>query len=208
MQIIKKNISDLKTSEINTRLHGNKQIKEYIRSINMFGQIRPIVIDDTNMIICGNGLFQALREMGRTTADCYVVKNLSPSQKRKLMLADNKIYELGMNDTHAFDKILTELNGDIDIPGYDEELLRILTADTKTADEYISNYGKFDENTIQSMRNVTPTNYTVLNKPEEDVHKESLPIQTSSLQTEKAAETNSELRKFIICPKCGEKIWL
>ena len=128
MQTVTKNVSELKRPAKNVRLHGDRQIKEYIRSIEMFGQIRPIVIDENNIVLAGNGLLTALMQMGRETADCYVVTNLSEKQKKKLMLVDNKIFELGVNDANTFDELLRELDGDIDIPGYDEELLKVLTA--------------------------------------------------------------------------------
>lgn len=83
MQVVTKNISDLKRPEKNVRLHGDRQIKEYIRSVEMFGQIRPLVIDENNIVLCGNGLLQALRQMGKETADCYIAENLSEKQKKK-----------------------------------------------------------------------------------------------------------------------------
>ena len=156
MQTVTKNLNELKRPDKNVRLHGNRQIKEYIRSIEMFGQIRPLVIDEDGVVLAGNGLLTALQEMKRETADCYVVTGLTEKQKKKLMLADNKIFELGVNDANVFDELLRELDGDIDIPGYDEELLKVLTANAKEADEIISSYGKFSEEKIQKMKTAQP----------------------------------------------------
>lgn len=203
MQIITKNIAELKSPEKNVRLHGNRQIKEYIRSIEMFGQVRPLVIDENNVVLCGNGLLQALQQMNCSTADCLVVKNLSERQKKKLMLTDNKIFELGANNIEVFDEILRELNGDIDIPGYDEELLKVLTASANKADEILNDYGNFSEEKIIQMNNAeikpptvsTPTPQTAI---QPSVTSES-PIQSAVVQN------NS---RFVVCPKCGEKIWL
>ena len=142
MKITIKKVSDLKRPDRNVRLHGDKQIKEYVRSIKMFGQVRPLVIDENNVVLCGNGLLQALQAMEVETADCYIVKNLSENDKKKLMLADNKIFELGVNATDTFDAFIRELDGDIDIPGYDEEMLKILTANAKEADAVLNYYGK------------------------------------------------------------------
>lgn len=152
MQTVTKPLSELKRADKNVRLHGDKQIKEYIRSIEMFGQLRPMVIDEDNVVLAGNGLLTALLQMGRETADCYVVTGLTAKQKKKLMLADNKIFELGVNDTNAFDDLLRELGGDVDIPGYDEELLKVLTANAKEADEIISSYGTFSEEKVAEIK--------------------------------------------------------
>ena len=191
MQTITKKLSELKRPNKNVRLHGDRQIKEYIRSIEMFGQIRPIVIDENNTVLAGNGLLIALKEMGKETADCYVVQNLTPNQKKKLMLVDNKIFELGVNDSNVFDELLRELDGDIDIPGYDEELLKVLTANAKEADEIISSYGTYSEEKIAEMTSAQPPKQNQQSSPEQQ--------EVSSTQG---------VDKFVTCPKCGEKIWL
>ena len=150
MQTITKKLDELKHPDKNLRLHVDKQIKEYIRSIEMFGQIRPLVIDEKNVVLAGNGLLTALKSMGRKTADCYVVSELTSKQKKKLMLADNKIFELGVNDADAFNEILRELGDDIDIPGYDADLLKTLTASFDGIQKFSpeqanENYGNFED---------------------------------------------------------------
>ena len=42
-------LSDLRRPERNVRMHTDKQIKEFRRSVEMFGQIRPIVVDENNV---------------------------------------------------------------------------------------------------------------------------------------------------------------
>lgn len=42
-------LSDLVKPEKNVRIHTEQQLKEFRRSIEMFGQIRPIVIDENNI---------------------------------------------------------------------------------------------------------------------------------------------------------------
>ena len=121
--------------ERNIRLHTDKQIKEFRRSIEMFGQIRPVVIDEDNVVLAGNGLVETLRSMGCTEADCYVVKGLTENEKKKLMLADNRIFDLGVDDMAAFDAFVLELKDDLDIPGFDEDMLKSLVMDTDDADD-------------------------------------------------------------------------
>ncbi|MBQ4403317.1 MAG: hypothetical protein II857_02795 [Selenomonadaceae bacterium] len=201
MQTVTKNLSELKCSDKNVRLHGDRQIKEYIRSIEMFGQLRPMVIDEDDVVLAGNGLLTALLQMGRENADCYVVTGLSAKQKKKLMLADNKIFELGVNDQNVFDELLRELGGDIDIPGYDEELLKVLTANAKEADEIINSYGTFSEEKVQEMKNSqswTP-------QPQQPPSQLQSPMQETITRQ---IETPQNSQKYIVCPKCGEKIWL
>lgn len=202
MQTVTKKLSDLQRPEKNVRLHGDRQIKEYIRSIEMFGQIRPIVIDETNTILAGNGLFQALQQMGRDSADCCVVDNLTANQKKKLMLVDNKIFELGVNDSNVFDEILRELGGDIDIPGYDDELLKVLTANAAQADEIISSYGNLSEEKVQEMKTAQPWT------PQPQQPPMTPPQATPPTSPTEPTEQPQSVQQFVTCPKCGEKIWL
>lgn len=65
MKITVKKLADLRKPAHNIRRHSDKQITEYIRSIEMFGQIKPLVVDEHGEIIAGNGLFEALTRMGR-----------------------------------------------------------------------------------------------------------------------------------------------
>ena len=82
MKIVKKRLDELKAPERNIRLHTDKQIREFRRSIEMFGQIRPVVIDENGVVLAGNGLVETLRSMGRTEADCYVVKGLTEREEK------------------------------------------------------------------------------------------------------------------------------
>ena len=145
MQVTKLPLSELKRPERNTRMHTDKQIAECKRSVEMFGQIRPIVVDENYVMLAGNGLYDTLLAMGRTEADCYVVTGLSEKEKKKLMLADNRIFDLGVDDMDAFDALIAELGDDLDVPGYDEELLQSLIADSEEIDEIMSSYGLVDE---------------------------------------------------------------
>lgn len=95
MKITVKKLSELHKPAHNIRRHSEKQLTEYIRSIEMFGQVKPLVVAEDGEIIAGNGLYEALLRMGRETCDCYVMVGLTDVQKKKLMMADNKVYELG-----------------------------------------------------------------------------------------------------------------
>ena len=44
MKITVKKLSELRKPEKNVRLHTAKQLEEYVRSLEMFGQIRPLVM--------------------------------------------------------------------------------------------------------------------------------------------------------------------
>lgn len=199
MQTITKKLNELQRPDKNVRLHGDRQIKEYMRSVEMFGQIRPLVIDENNVVLAGNGLLTALQQLGRETADCYVVSNLTSNQKKKLMLVDNKIFELGVNDSNVFDELLRDLDGDIDIPGYDEELLKVLMANAEEADEIINSYGTFSEEKRQEMNNAQPWMPQIQQAQQQYPQQKINPV--AEINTEKFGDENFNCK----CPRCGFK---
>lgn len=217
MKVITKKLSELKQPEVNVRLHTQKQLKEFERSINMFGQIRPIVIDETNTILAGNGLFETLQMMGKDTAECYQYTDLTENQKKKLMIADNKIFSLGVENNDALNQILNELSGDLDIPGYDQEVLEEIVTDAAEITEKVSNYGNISEQQIDDIQN----RQVRTQEPQEsrsDNETENFkgdapqattePLRGAESQPVQTPQDDTEPRRFVICPKCGEKIWL
>ena len=182
-------------------MHTDKQIKEFRRSVEMFGQIRPIVVDENNVMLAGNGLYETLLSMGRTEAACYVVTGLSEKEKKKLMLADNRIFDLGVDDMNAFDSFIAELGDDLDVPGFDDELLRSIVADCAEVDDMMSDYGVIDDDRKEQIREAR-TEY----ERQEAQHTAS--AQEIAPRPEPPADQPEAAGKFVVCPKCGEKIWL
>jgi len=201
MTTVTKQLSDLRRPEKNVRMHTDKQLVEFRRSVEMFGQIRPIVVDENGVILAGNGLYETLLSMGRTEADCYVVEGLTENEKKKLMLADNRIFDLGVDDMKAFDEFIAELGDDLDVPGFDDELLRSLVANEAEIDEMMSSYGLITDEKKAEMAGAA-----------ENYQKEA---EARAAQPDGATDTNvggteegQPVGKYVVCPKCGEKVWL
>ena len=139
MKTVKKKLVDLKSPEMNFRIHDDNQISELCRCISMFGQIRPIIVDEKNVMLAGNGQHAALMKLGWTDADCLVVTGLTEAQKKKLMIADNRIFDLGATDAATLDAFILDLKDDLDIPGFDEDILRTIVFDSE-GDDILSRY--------------------------------------------------------------------
>lgn len=152
MKVIKKRLDDLKHPEKNVRIHSEQQIRELKRSLEKFGQTRALVVDENNVILIGNGLYEAMVSLGYQEASVYVKTELSENDKKKLMIADNKTYALGIDNLDTLNEFLEELQGDLDIPGYDEEILQQMVADADEVTEKISEYGTLDESEIQKIK--------------------------------------------------------
>ena len=211
MEITKMKLADLIKPEKNVRIHTEQQLKEFRRSVKMFGQIRPIVVDENNVILAGNGLYDTLIAMGKETADVYRYNNLTENQKKKLMIADNKIFSLGIENLETLNSFLEDLQGDLDIPGFDEEILRQMVSDAEDITDKLSEYGTLDDKEIQSIKESGDRKEQHIKKIESGQEEtETVPQLTALLQqkVEQYNEDTAEVKRFVICPKCGEKIWL
>ena len=202
MNVVKMPLAALRKPERNVRMHTEKQLVELERSVRMFGQIRPIVVDEALTILAGNGLYETLLRMGWEEGDVLQMEGLTENQKKKLMLADNKIYGLGVDDLESFDIFLEELKDDLDIPGFDESLLRSMVSQAGEVSEKLQEYGTLDDEEIEELKAARERKDLLMTsgtaeEPEED-------------ETESAAadEEREPVRKFVVCPHCGEKVWL
>jgi len=209
MQELVMKVADLKAPERNVRIHTDQQLREFEKSVRMFGQIRPIVVDENNEILAGNGLYLTLIRLGIEDARVYKYDDLSSAQKKKLMIADNKIFNLGIENMDTLNEFLSELQGDLDIPGYDEDILRQMFADADELTEQISNYGTLDQSEIDTIREQTRREEARETASPQPVA-QPVPAQNTEAQETAPADDpeRAETGRFVICPKCGERIWL
>ncbi len=208
MKVIRMKLAEMKKPDKNVRLHTERQLQEYERSVRMFGQIRPIVVDEEGIILAGIGLYDTMLRMGEKEADVYQLKNLTQTQKKKLMIADNKIFNLGVENLEVLNEFFEELKDDLDIPGFDEDILRQMVSDAEEVTEKICEYGTLDDDEIEQMKQ--------LEERQKTAHGNSVSSQSEPAPTEGRAipkpQTNEKAAEpegnFVICPDCGRKIWL
>ncbi len=205
MKITKMKVAELKPLEVNVRRHNERQIQELARSVKAFGQTRAIVIDEENNILIGNGLHAALMHLGMT--ECFVFRKtgLSETEKKKLILADNKTFSLGVDDYANIEAYLSDITatGDFDIAGFDEESLRGLMRDAEEVLADAKNYGVLPESTVNQNKQAAER---VENRAEAAA---SQPQDTGTFiahDDEESAHGGGDGVRQIICPSCGEVI--
>lgn len=217
MNVTTKRLDALKHPKKNVRIHSEQQIRELKRSLEKFGQTRALVVDENNVILIGNGLYEAMVSLGYQEASVYVKTELSENDKKKLMIADNKTYALGIDNLDTLNEFLEELQGDLDIPGYDEEILQQMVADADEVTEKISEYGTLDESEIQKIKEANEKREQkaaaaeISDNNSENSSENPNTSDNQSSERQNTTETEPEItetRKFVICPNCGEKIWL
>ena len=119
-EVIKIPINDLIPYENNARTHSEEQIEKIINSINEFGFINPVIIDENNMILVGHGRITAGKRAGLKEAPCIRVGNLTEDQKKAYILADNKLSDLGGWDLDILNEELENIELDMSLFGFDD----------------------------------------------------------------------------------------
>jgi site-specific DNA-methyltransferase (adenine-specific) len=92
MKVDKVKISEVKTNPKNPRLIKDDKFRKLVKSIQDFPQmleIRPIVVDEDNIVLGGNMRLKACKEAG--LKEVYIVKadNLTEEQKQEFIVKDN-----------------------------------------------------------------------------------------------------------------------
>jgi hypothetical protein len=92
MQVNKVNINEVKTNPKNPRLIKDDKFRKLVKSIEEFPQmleLRPIVVDENNIVLGGNMRLKACKEAG--LKEVYIVKaeNLTEEQKDEFIVKDN-----------------------------------------------------------------------------------------------------------------------
>ena len=85
-------VSEIKLNDNNPRIIKDEKFKKLVKSIQDFPemlQLRPIVVDDENIILGGNMRFRACVEAGLSEVYILRAENLSEEQKKEFIIKDN-----------------------------------------------------------------------------------------------------------------------
>ncbi|MEO6434156.1 MAG: site-specific DNA-methyltransferase [Tepidisphaeraceae bacterium] len=123
----------------NARTHSEDQVAQIAGSIAEFGFVNPVLVGDDGVIVAGHGRVLAARKLGLTEAPVIVLGHLTPTQRRALMIADNRIAEnAGWDEEVLAAEIAALRDDDVDLAllGFDDtELERLLAGTLDEADD-------------------------------------------------------------------------
>ena len=114
-------IKRLKPYERNARTHSPEQIQKIAESINEFGFVNPVLIDEKYTIIAGHGRVLAAEKLGVLEVPCVFVEDLSDVQKSAYIIADNRLAEDAGWDFEILSKELESLKNfdfNIELTGF------------------------------------------------------------------------------------------
>nr|WP_307753587.1 ParB N-terminal domain-containing protein [Xanthomonas albilineans] len=133
----------------NAKQHSQAQVAQIAASIREFGWGAPILIDGHNNVIAGHGRLLAARQLGMAEVPVVPLDHLSDTQRRALILADNKIGENAAWDDDLLGIELSELQDagfDLDLTGFSPEEWEALIAGDDTAKD-----GLTDEDNVPDV---------------------------------------------------------
>jgi len=108
----------------NARTHSPAQIDQIAASIAEFGFTNPILVGSDGVIVAGHGRLEAARKLGLETVPVIVLDHLTPTQRRALVIADNRIAENAGWDEELLSLELAELQEldfDLELTGFSSE---------------------------------------------------------------------------------------
>ena len=148
-EIVSRKVADLIPYARNARTHSDAQVAQIAASIREFGWTNPVLVDGENGIIAGHGRVLAARKLGMEEVPCIELAGLSDTQRRALVIADNRIAEnAGWDDA----MLRIELEAlqlevfDLDITGFDADALAELIAGDEPDNE-----GQTDEDAVPEV---------------------------------------------------------
>ena len=141
-------VEDLIPYVNNSRKHSDEQVAQISASIKEFGWTNPILIDGTNSIIAGHGRLMAARKLKMDQVPTIELGHLTDTQRKALVIADNKLALNADWDTTLLTIELDELLKDgfaIDILGFNEQEIKTIMQEVNFDAGSEEDQGKLDQ---------------------------------------------------------------
>ena len=93
LNIVYKNIKELKPYKKNAKKHGKEQVEQIANSIKEFGFTQPVIIDKNNCVVAGHGRILGAKKAGLKQVPTVTLEELTEEQIKAYRLVDNKLNE-------------------------------------------------------------------------------------------------------------------
>ena len=132
----------------NAKQHSDAQVAQIAASIREFGWGAPILVDGSNNVIAGHGRLLAARKLGMSEVPVVPMDHLNDTQRRALILADNKIGENANWDDELLGLELSELSDagfNLELTGFTEDEWAALIAREEASKEGLTDEDEVPE---------------------------------------------------------------
>ena len=142
MEIIEKEIKELKPNEDNEYIHSESQIKSLSKIIEKFGFDVPIVIDEDSVILKGHARLEALQLLAEkdpkfSKVKCIVKRGLTKEEKIALRISDNRVPEFSKWDENSLVESFKKLGKELqEYTLFSENQIQGLIREQELSDEY------------------------------------------------------------------------
>jgi DNA modification methylase len=129
VKITQKKVTELIPYVKNSRTHSDEQVAQIAASIKEFGWTNPILVDGSNGIIAGHGRLMAARKLGHKEVPTIELADLTETQKKAYIIADNRLALNAGWDNEMLTIELNELLADgfaLELLGFDPKELDAL----------------------------------------------------------------------------------
>jgi DNA modification methylase len=136
LQVVRWPVDRLIPYARNARTHSDEQVAQIAASIAEFGWTNPILAGSDGIVIAGHARLQAARKLGLTEVPVIVLDHLNETQRRALILADNRLALNAGWDEEMLRVELTALEEEgfnLDVVGFTDAELEDLLRDADTA---------------------------------------------------------------------------
>lgn len=129
-------IDELQPDPANVRAHDDANLQAISRSLERFGQQKPLVVGPGNRIVAGNGTWQAAKRLDWD--EIAITRSLlDGAEAQAFAVADNRTTDLSAFDEAALAEVLEQIREDdaelLAATGYAEDELQELLAASETA---------------------------------------------------------------------------
>jgi len=100
----------LRPNPRNARTRTKREVRRIADSIRSAGNLQPIVVDESDVILAGHGRLAAAKVLGLEMVPTIKAVGLTDAQKRLFAIADNKLTENAGWDREVLAKEFAELS--------------------------------------------------------------------------------------------------
>jgi DNA modification methylase len=132
----------------NARTHSESQVAQIAASIAEFGFVTPCLVGSDGVLVAGHGRLAAAQKLGIATVPVVVLDHLTPTQRRALVIADNRLAENAGWDDAMLQVELTALqdeNFDLSLLGFDADELQAILAGEETVTDGLTDEDEVPE---------------------------------------------------------------
>lgn len=93
LNIVYRQIKDLKPYKKNAKKHNKEQVEQIANSIKEFGFTQPVIVDKNNSVVAGHGRILGAKKAGLKSVPTVCLEDLTEEQIKAYRLVDNKLNE-------------------------------------------------------------------------------------------------------------------